>query len=499
MRAMADRDAEIESQLALFDRDPSSFMNQRPAKRDARTGQCLDHAPTAFSASDIANNRFVEERDKTRKKMSTEHDGELISLDQILPGRAPFKSNDLAENLVDKLPTPLLRRLEEMEAARLTSAQLPESPWSDNYWPIYQGILGARYADEEGPDAQDWQERRRYTESRPLLDIVHNAVQAEIDNLSPSEKYDLLLGHVQAPLTEAMWNQGRTYFERSGTVELWMGICHGWAPASFMLPRPRRVVELPSADPRFKIRFFPSDIKALGSLLWASTNPPTRFIGGRCNDKQPKLDENGRVISDAGFDTNPGTWHLTVVNQIGVAKRSLIIDATFDYEVWNQPVFGYSYSYFNPVTRKVTKKLSEAVVSRADYAKDPFTRYRSPGCVSMVGVSMDLVYIAETAPTHDEADSPERDRRVSVTYLYDVELDAAGRIIGGEWYTNKHPDFLWTPPPGISAATLGDKSAVGSWNPQYGVPQTWRDAGLGVSQGGQPLARIVTALFDLAK
>jgi len=49
-------------------------------------------------------------------------------------------------------------------------------------------------------------------------------------------------------------------------VETWMGICHGWAPASYMLARPRRTLSLKSPD-GVLIRFFPSDVKALASLL----------------------------------------------------------------------------------------------------------------------------------------------------------------------------------------------------------------------------------------
>lgn len=496
---MVDRDVEIASLLDAFARDPHSVMSAQPAKRDAATGQVLKNAPSAFSKKDIANNCFVQQRDELRKKMCTEREGRLISLEQILPGRAPFKDNDLAENLVDKLSTKMLRRLEDIEAAKLLSATLPQSPWSDSYWPIYQGVLGARYADKRSPSTQDWRECRKYSEARTLLDIIRDAKQDEVDLLSPSEKYDLLLGHVNAPLTATMWDQGRSYYERDGAVELWMGICHGWAPASFMLPRPKRVIELPSADSRFKIRFFPSDLKALGSLLWAMTRPPMRFIGGRCNDKQPKTDANGRVLSDACFDTNPGTWHLAVVNQLGAAKRSLIIDATFDYEVWNQPLLAYSYSYFNPITRKPTSTLQEAVVPKSAHAKDPFAAYRSAKSTSLVGIVMDVTYIAETLPSHEMSDAEDKDRRITVQYIYDVELDAQGQIIGGEWYTSKHPDFLWTPPPSVTPSTLADPAALGSWNSQYDVPQTWRDAGLIAARNGQPLEKIVTALFNLAK
>ena len=39
---------------------------------------------------------------------------------------------------------------------------------------------------------------------------------------------------------------------------------------------------------------------------------------------------------------------------------------------------------------------------------------------------------------------PHEDKLKVVTYWYDLELDEDNNIVGGEWYTNRHPDFLWT-------------------------------------------------------
>ena len=212
-------------------------------------------------------------------------------------------------------------------------------------------MLGCRYADSGFPGSSDWLDNRNYIEANPAPRIVESGDQDAIRRLSPSEKYDLLVGDPDGTLTTAMWAQGRGFYERSGEVESWMGICHGWAPAAYMLPRPTRYVDALAADGRTKLRFYPSDIKALASLLWANAATLSRFIGSRANDKDPPMDANGRLLSARAFDTNPGTWHMSVVNQIGVARRSFVIDATYDYEVWNQPVYSYRYSYFNPLTR----------------------------------------------------------------------------------------------------------------------------------------------------
>src|SRR5690606_8734048 len=86
--------------------------------------------------------------------------------------------------------------------------------------------------------------------------------------LSPSEKYDLLMGDESLTMTDALWLEGKRHQDAYGQVEAWMGIGYGWAAASFMLPEPVRPVDLENPDGRI-IRFQPADIKALGSMLWA--------------------------------------------------------------------------------------------------------------------------------------------------------------------------------------------------------------------------------------
>jgi hypothetical protein len=305
-----------------------------------------------------------------------------------------------------------------------------------------------------------------------------------------------MVGDMSTPLTQLMWNRGAEYAAgNNGVVEEWMGICHGWAPASFMLDRPTQAVKIIAADGRTPITFYPSDIKALGSLLWAEAGPASRFIGGRCDDKKPKKDTNGRLTSPECFDNNPGTWHQAVVNQIGVSHRGMVLDATYDYEVWNQPVLGYSYTYFNPVLMKPVEKLEEARVALTAYEKDKFHDYRSKEAVAVVGIVMDLTYIAETQPTHSPIDSPDLDASSRVRYVYDLELDAKGRIVGGEWYQNAHPDFLWTPDSQAHAMTHADRFASGAWDIAKPVPETWRKAAAISSPTGAPLGKIVEALI----
>ncbi len=484
---------EIERYLSDLLRSPVEVMDRVPPKRTA-AGRPLPGPLTAFSAAAIAGGDFVLQRDRVRARLPVEDVGGALTVADFAAGKAPIQAHDHARDVVDTLR---YQKPAEMDAHQLSRAALAETPWSGDYWPTYLGLLGRRYADPGFPTSMDWKENRDYVTKRPAAKIVASGDADAIDALSPSEKYDLLVGDEAGTLTAAMWSEGERLYAPSKTVETWMGICHGWAPASYMVPRPRRLVTAPAPDGR-ALRFFPADIKALASLLWARASPDMRFIGTRCDEKDPAKDENGRVLSDAAFDTNPGTWHVAVVNQIGVAKRALLMDATYDYEVWNQPVCAYEYRYFNPQAMRFAATAREGTVARADFKRDRFSHYRSAGYTAALGVAMRTRYVAETQPDHAPTDDRSNDRIVLVDYFYDLELDGAGGILGGEWYVNRHPDFLWSAAPGARAVTAGDAFASGAWGAGKPLPPRWRRAAVRDAADGVPLAKIVDQLVALA-
>lgn len=480
----------INQALQAFKDDSVSFMNQQPVKRNSND-EVVD-GTTLFSEKDVESKDFIIIRDGFRGALEAGQDETT---------RASFKSDDLAQNLVDTFK---YSQLEDMEAAGLMEASLDESPWSDDYWAMYSGILGKRYADPafpliQDPGDQDWKKQYDYVQANPASTILAINDESTTDQLSPSEKYDALIGDDSGSLTQSMWQEGQSYYDDYGKVETWMGICHGWAPAAYMLDRPQNAIVLKAADGR-DIKFYPSDIKSLATLLWANRMPDTRFIGGRCNEKEAKQDENGRIISQEAFDTNPGTWHQSVVNQIGVAKRSMVLDVTFDYEVWNQPIHAYTYSYFNPQTYAAVDTLQEAKVSKADFTDDRFKQYRSSHAVDFVGVQMELSYVVETDPNQNETDTPDQDVIQKVEYYYDLEIKANNRIVGGEWYMNKHPDFLWTPSADARAVTSYDRLISGDWETSGVLPNSWQVAAkqAAVSEKA-PLAAIVEEMIKLSR
>lgn len=405
--------------------------------------------------------------------------------------RDSLEGKDEPERLLDSGVLHTMN-LQDMENRGLSNVSLDPSPWSDSYWPTYKGAAGNRYADPGFPKSRNWQTNYFYIQTHPASGIARTGNSTLIDRLSPAEKYDVAIGDGTFSLTEYVWRKGRMTFEERGKVDSWLGFCHGWAGASQMM------VQIPSepitvTNPQnIPVTFYPHDIKALNALLWANASPKTKFVGNRCNTPRPSKNRFGRITDPGCFDTNPATWHLALVNQLGVNRRSFVMDSVFDYQVWNFPLSGYRYRYFNPLTRQDVAKLSLAAIPIQKYKSDPFREFRSPRAKYVVGVYMDV--------THLDAVSPSRKLVINNAYktirlVYDLELDEAMNVVGGEWFSNAHPDFIWTFEPGSQALTTEDAAHMSEgWLSRFPVPNTWSGSAARASSRGEPLASFILGL-----
>lgn len=522
--AQSSADQQFEVQWRQFHANPKAFMEKPPVKRD-QSGRVI--RTPRFPTKSIRSKEFIElksayrlgEDRRGREVGSKICNRKGVCLKDVRAGRAAAQQR--VEDFLDVRELGatrgrIIKNLNEMENRKLLAAKLDETPWSDSYWPIFSGVLGWRYMDPAQNQGRKWVDYFNYinNDSKSLLAVYKRGNSDEINALSPSEKYDLIIGNLESQqgvakngfLTPQMWREGKGYWDRSGDVESWMGICHGWAVASYMVPRPSQAITVLAADGRTEITLYPSDMKGLASFAWAYSAPPMRFLGGRCDDKDARRDpETGRLLDEKCFDTNPANWHVAVVNQIGVAKRSMIIDATFDYEVWNQPVFGYQYKYFNPQTGQVANSLKAAIVPVAKFSNDKFKRFRSSNAAYVVGIKMDLTYVVETQPSHRPTDSAAYDQKQTVEYMYDLEISERGEIIGGEWYSNIHPDFLWNAEVGARARAAGDARVPveridSAWNTKTVLPRFWADLAVqNATRTGEPLATIIERLVIQSK
>ncbi|CAK9252857.1 unnamed protein product, partial [Sphagnum jensenii] len=369
--------SELTQYLKAFYADTASTMNAIPAKYDS-SGKIVLGNDTPFYSLDEKFKYYQSQR------------AEVFQTDSLMPS-AP-RSNDLVENLVD-VPN-IIRTLQAMEDEHLTSQDLANKPWSDSYWPDAHGMIAVRYADPSYPMSSDWQTNLNYTLDNPAAAIL---ASGKTDNLAPSEKYDALVGDSQGTLTQQTWGTIRAL----GDVASWEGICDGWSAGSVSYPEPIHAITVTGAGST-QIRFFPSDVKALSAILWSKGSYTKKFIGSICDQENPEKDDNGRVIAPECQGSNPGTWHMAVVNQLGQAKRALIIDASNDNQIWNFPMWHYDYSYFNPQTLQPMDHWRDAVLPYDQFTIDKFKSYRSPNVKYVVGISMNISYMIEVTPTHND-------------------------------------------------------------------------------------------------
>lgn len=484
-----------------FHKNPSAFLNAPVIKLGA---DCKPVSKSYFSAKQIDSKDFITIKDEQRKSQChTTKDGaktvcleDLEAGENVIAGRAPIESVDRAENIVSGYE--VLDSLQDIEELELTTGNVNKQPWSDWYWPIAVGQLSYRYNDSEMTNAyhdanldedEIWPWMRDYNTDHP-------ATPADINKLSPSEKYDILMGDSNYTLTKNMIAAGKSYYDQYGKVESWMGLCHGWAPASYMLDRPAKSITVIAADGVTEIPFIPSDLKALGSLLWAKGQSQTKFVGGRCNSKEPNTDEKtGRILDQECFDNNPGTWHKAVITEIGMNKKPFVMDATYDYEVWNHPVTAYDYEYFNPKTTDTTSSLEDAIIEVKDFDNDKFESFRSPRTKYIVGIKMEVEYMVETMPSKSSTDEEWKDDSHTAYYVYDLELDENMKIIGGEWYSNKHPDFIWTPYEGSHAESILDSYLPSTLTLDQITHPNIIQYVQQVSAQSQPIGKVVEALI----
>lgn len=378
-----------------------------------------------------------------------------------------------------------------LEQNGLTSAALNETPWSGDYWPIAKGILGSRPFAKQFNMLETWLERFEFIQKFSPDKQLKERGASSLAELAVSEKFELLIGEKNFRLSKAMWQEGKKYYDHDGKVEEWMGICHGWAPASYMRPRPTQKIILPSYDKQWDIPLYPDEIKGLISYVWGYNKYPVRFIGERCNLKNPSRRECQ--------DINPATWHLVVTNRLGQQKKSFVMDATYDYEVWNQPVFAYEYTYFNPQTGKLVSQINDAIVQTEDFANDRYKKNRSKEATQIIGIKMRVGYAVEVQARANDRDQASLDAVHWVEYRYDLELNPKFEIVGGEWYQQAHPDFLWAPVDEARPLSAWDRTLPQlEWNNHEPVPERWALAARDASVYGTLINTIIEKLLSFS-
>ncbi|MFP5386002.1 MAG: hypothetical protein ACLGHN_07975 [Bacteriovoracia bacterium] len=371
--------------------------------------------------------------------------------------------------------------LSVMQKRGLNQGKTTLDLWSGSYWPHYQGSIGVRYRDPQFISLMDNKEQfQSFLDLKEKLPLY--SYQGKENILSPAEKYDLLVGDSEMTLTRYSWELGEKNAV-NGKVKTWRGLCDGWASASQKMPRPKKSVTLTTPN-GLPLTFYPEDIKALGSLMYARSQKPVIFLGKRCRNQVIGLFTGGCA------ETNPGTFHRALVNRVGNLKKTFIADIYPGKEVWNYPIESYKVTFYNV--------LSDQESDDFEIVKEPFIKknrfYRSSRrhekTHAIVGVKLKVDYKDMRRANLHETDGPSMDSVLTMTYTYDLELDVNNNILGGESFSKNLPDFIWAP--NDSTYPLSDAEEQ---TPDLSLLQLSRTA----AKKGQPLSGIVEELFELAK
>mgnify|MGYP003574887185 CR=1 FL=1 len=283
------------------------------------------------------------------------------------------------------------------------SAEDGKHAWSGHYWPSQKGGINHRWNSPSN-------EMFKY-KSPAQAEIAKMSLE-DLAKLAPSEKYDLLLGQYSYPLKE------EAALSANPRAADWAGICHGWAPATLHHAEPTAKV-LTNPD-GIQIPFGSADIKALLSYYYAfyHETDSTHQMGLRCFFGSWMGGMRG-----CDDDLNAGAFHIVIANKLGLEKKGLLADVDRFKEVWNQPVVGFKSTI-----------LAQNLAPSSSAAKT---------AVREMKVATELFYVDESDPKWDVVHGTQDQIISKLDLVYRLEINAEGKIVGGEWESKIRPDFLW--------------------------------------------------------
>ncbi|MEE2757949.1 MAG: proprotein convertase P-domain-containing protein [Myxococcota bacterium] len=299
------------------------------------------------------------------------------------------------------------------------------------------------YYDKLGPSAHFVSEQKGNKETRDAI------LAGELDDRCNAKPESECMTACQDVESESDKTICENRCNRGG-VETWWGLCHAWAPAAILEKEPLHPVTIPTEFG--DIVFTVGDIKALYAVIYDRAN--ASLIGGRCNDREVDRDEStGRITSDECRDLNAGSFHVAMTNLLGLQKRGFVEDRTFNYEVWNQPVKGYTVNTLEEINvqqahelLKVDPAAATDCVQGVHLENGDYCYNRNIDQLFKVSATLDWITESHASAIPEGAENLSRySRNDSYTYILEVK---GGEIVGGEWYgasIENHPDFVWLP------------------------------------------------------
>jgi len=312
--------------------------------------------------------------------------------------------------------------------------------WADTYWPTSEGSHNNRWMGDSVKSPLEKYDAA-FNNAAGCTDYPSKfsgaGAKAEWDEYyacaGPAAKWQSKEFQGGGDMHDGIDNDGDGKIDEQGAdgvdgIASWWGTCHAWSPASMMVPEPQHAVEING------VKFEVGDIKALIQNAFDSTDAV--MLGGRCNSRTIEHTSDTSANSDCD-DGNPGALHVIMTNFLGIAQLPLVEDRTANYEVWNQPVYGYEVTKQAEISKTAANECVGSSGSTWTYNDKAKKLYE---------VKMTVQYITEGSASVTPLGHENNIR--TDDYHYILELNDTGKIIGGRYCTdstNDHIDFLWSP------------------------------------------------------
>jgi len=364
--------------------------------------------------------------------------------------------------------------------ASLTGGETDWPVFASTWWPQSRNGTAWRWQPGASQDYNNLSDRDRLSpmekydltfnpgQSRQVAAVSHCEYGDFVEDPDGCTRIDHPALTVAGPATE--WELEHQGQYQTYEPENWWGHCNGWASYATTEPlgfphrdiRVRweggRVVECTSGDTSQCVLWRMADIEALMTELYFSDQ--ATFTGRRCNTAPDDItrDANGRPTDVACRDLNPGSFHTAIVGMFGRGARNLvtneanarpafIIDHNYDHEIWNFPIVRYEIVDQASVTESQATALVAGNGTDYTWNGSAASFQRVKLAYWMVSDSVGPSELLRRADTRSVDPV-----RVELNYV--LELDAAGRILGGEWIDDPvvswgenskelHPDFVW--------------------------------------------------------
>ncbi len=311
-----------------------------------------------------------------------------------------------------------LKRLREGPAEAFLSGE--KKPWLGYFFPFQEGGVAARWQSAERGNYRLLSEDAdgRLLPDARVREIVRGLSAEQLQVLSPTEKMDIYLGFYDFRITRRELEMRGP--RRTNPPQAWEGFCNGRCAAGMLQEEPRQAVDVVNPD-GIAVHFQPNDIKGLLSASYF-------YVQSYQQMGIPNVMD--RVVMEGRPDA--GAFDIAVRTLLGAKQRAFVIDIDPGKEIWNQLAVGYE------------RKLS--VLSDL-----PLPIPSMPEATHFVDVQLKLYYLRDLhgAQLYNGDTSALANKGgagvASIHYIYRLYLDPTEAVVGGEWRTQRPPDFLWFP------------------------------------------------------